>query len=108
MKVKGVYPCKDDVRLIQAIIEVSCQITDTKVELVLGRLRTQHVAFVRHLCMALIYKKTKFTLNEVGQVFGRDHTTIINAIKRIDIASSKAKHKEIIIKVLTELKKRGL
>jgi chromosomal replication initiator protein len=36
--------------------------------------------------MVLMYKlyQTGFTLTEVGAIFNRDHTTVINAIKKIE------------------------
>jgi len=38
----------------------------------------------RHVAMVLMRNLLDCTLTEIGQVFGRDHTTVIHAKKKID------------------------
>jgi chromosomal replication initiator protein len=44
------------------------------------RTRRVRVVWPRQVAMALVRKHTSCTLAEVGELFGRDHATVINAV----------------------------
>jgi chromosomal replication initiator protein len=49
----------------------------------IGRRRTQHVAFVRQMAMYLARELTDLSFPEIGDAFGRDHSTVIHACNLI-------------------------
>ena len=49
-----------------------------------GRLKTQRVAQARAILFWLLYRGTHMGMVEVGQILGRCHTTVLNAIRRVD------------------------
>ena len=52
---------------------------------ILGRKRTQALAFPRQLAMYLSRKLTDLSLNDIGAKFGgKDHTTVLHAFNKIE------------------------
>ena len=50
-----------------------------------GKKRTKSVAYPRQICMHLARQLTRHSLEEIGGYFGgRDHTTVLHAVKTID------------------------
>ena len=50
-----------------------------------GKKRTQAIAFPRQVAMFLARSLTKFSTTEVGIEFGgRDHTTVMHAVKKVE------------------------
>jgi chromosomal replication initiator protein len=53
--------------------------------------RQKSIAHPRQVCMFLARKHTRFSLEEIGGYFGgRDHTTVMHAVKTIDIRRKKS------------------
>ncbi len=46
--------------------------------------RTDTVANARHVAIYLIKQLTELTLKEIGAIFGRDHTTVISSIDKVE------------------------
>ncbi|MFA5624807.1 MAG: chromosomal replication initiator protein DnaA, partial [Bradymonadales bacterium] len=53
---------------------------------IMGKSRTKPIVFPRQMAMYLSRQHTSMSLPELGRVFGRDHTTVINAIERVKLA----------------------
>jgi len=85
-------------------------------QLLKSRNRVQDVSEWRQLCMAYLYGQG-YTQYEAGKVFGRDHATVIHAIKtvrnlikckdpammhKVDLIRNTNKHKKIQAEGLTE------
>jgi chromosomal replication initiator protein len=49
-----------------------------------GSSRHKTVAMARHELMAWFRARTGLSYPEIGMVFGRDHTTIISAVQKVD------------------------
>lgn len=64
------------------ILETIQEIIET--ENLTFRNRQHHVAHKRYFLMNYLRKNTLFTWEKIGNVFERDHATVINAIKRHD------------------------
>ena len=47
--------------------------------------RTDSIASVRHIAIYIIRKLTDLSLKDIGKVFGRDYSTIISSVNKIDI-----------------------
>lgn len=61
------------------ILDAVCAVWDVSRHDLLGRSRSQPVAFARQLAMALTYNMTGCSLHDVGGIFGRNHATVIHA-----------------------------
>lgn len=52
-------------------------------ELILSKDRTAPYAWARHCAMYLIHAHWGYSYPFVGRLFGRDHTTVIAAVRRV-------------------------
>ena len=62
--------------------------------------KTDSIANARHIAVYIIRKLTDLSLKEIGKVFGRDHSTIISSINKIDINIQTVKNYESEINML--------
>ena len=46
--------------------------------------KTDNIANARHVAIYLIKQNTELTLKEIGAIFGRDHSTVISSIDKVD------------------------
>jgi chromosomal replication initiator protein len=70
---------------IQSIIETVSRFYDVKLTDLLSKRRHKSVALPRQVCMWLARRHTRYSLEEIGGYFGgRDHTTVMHAIKTIN------------------------
>jgi chromosomal replication initiator protein len=67
-------------QIVQAVLAVyNVRISDLH-----SKRRNKSIALPRQICMYLARNKTRFSLEEIGDYFGgRDHTTVMHAIKSI-------------------------
>lgn len=70
---------------IQGIIETITGYYNLKLSDLLSKRRNKSIALPRQIGMYLARKHTRFSLEEIGGYFGgRDHTTVMHAVKTID------------------------
>ncbi len=70
---------------IQIIIEAVSRYYDVKLTDLLSKRRHKSIALPRQVCMWLARRHTRYSLEEIGGYFGgRDHTTVMHAIRSID------------------------
>lgn len=70
---------------IQTIISAVTDFFGVKVTDLQSKRRQRSIAQPRQLCMWLARKHTRYSLEEIGGFFGgRDHTTVMHAVKTID------------------------
>jgi chromosomal replication initiator protein len=70
---------------IEEIQRVVCQYFDIPDDLLRGKSRKKEIAFARQVSMYLSKEMTHYSLKSIGLHFGgRDHTTVIHAIKTIN------------------------
>jgi chromosomal replication initiator protein len=70
---------------IQIIIEAVSRYYDVKLTDLLSKRRHKSIALPRQVCMWLARRHTRYSLEEIGGYFGgRDHTTVMHAIRAID------------------------
>jgi hypothetical protein len=50
----------------------------------MGKLRVAKYVQARHVLMYLFRTKLKMGLNQIGEYFGRDHTTVLFAVRNIE------------------------
>ena len=105
MNARAITPAKKDISQIKAIINAVSSVWGIDTEIILGRSRRQPASFARQLCMALAYKQTHLSLNQVGECFdNRDHGTVLYAINKVDEASNNQDIKPLIQEVISKLK----
>lgn len=87
------------------IIGVVCKhFTIDKRDLV-GRKRNKEIVEPRQVCIYLMWSQLAIPLATIGQVFGRDHTTIIHARDKImELIKTNKQMKKTINDLITELK----
>jgi len=69
-----------------------------------GKIRTNQIAMARHIAMYLIRSMLDVSLTKVGMVFGgKDHTTVMNAVEKVDKA---LKTDTFLQTAIDDLKKR--
>ena len=54
------------------------------VEAIRAKQRTANVVNARHICIYMIRQLTDVTFNTLGDIFGRDHSTIMSAFRRVE------------------------
>ena len=70
---------------IEVIIEAVTRYYDVKVTDLLSKRRHKSIALPRQVCMFLARRHTRYSLEEIGGYFGgRDHTTVMHAVKTIN------------------------
>lgn len=70
---------------VQTIIEIVCEYYDVKLTDILSKRKFKSIAEPRQICMWLARKLTRYSLEEIGGYFGgRDHTTVLHAIRTIE------------------------
>jgi len=71
-------------RRIRVIIERICAGTEVTLVDVLGRGKPARVVEIRARCMRAVKTETGWSLPRIGRIFGRDHTTILHALRKQD------------------------
>lgn len=49
-----------------------------------GKSQKDEILFARYACMHIARSEFGFNLRQIGAIFNRDHTAVINALKRSD------------------------
>lgn len=62
---------------------VARQLGTTHDELV-GRVRTRHVVEARQVAMYILRRETGMSFPEIGNLFGRDHSTVVHAAQGVE------------------------
>lgn len=88
---------------IQAIVEVVTRHYGVKVTELQSRRKQKSIALPRQICMYLTRKYTRYSLEEIGGHFGgRDHTTVMHAVKTIEDKRLKDSELGRVLEVLEE------
>ena len=90
---------KDKIDEVISIIDPGNIPTDAMIEKILGAVsraygvpedqmkskkKTDNIANARHVAIYLIKQLTELTLKEIGAIFGRDHSTVISSIDKVE------------------------
>ena len=76
---------KELIPTIDTIIEETAKYYMLTPEDLKGQSRMRNTALARQIAMFLIRKLTNFSLKDIGSVFeGRDHTTVMSSVRRIE------------------------
>lgn len=50
---------------------------------IVGQSRQQSIAAARHDAIGMVYQHTQLSMPAVGRFFGRDHTTVLNSLRKL-------------------------
>lgn len=82
---------KEEYRAISApaitpekIVETVCEHFKLTVKEVNSRKRFKELVYARHIIFYLLRKHTKMSLKSSGELFGRDHTTVIHSVETLN------------------------
>ena len=85
------------------IIDIVCKFYNVKKEELLARKRTKQIAESRQIAMYLITEFLSIPLESVGNIFGKDHATVIYAKNKIADDIKKSKKLEVEINDLKQM-----
>ena len=97
--------CKDKADFLPSpdvIIEEVCKFYNIENDALRGQGRTKDTALARQIAMYQIRRMTNLSLKEIGKEFeGRDHTTVLHSIERIEKMVKESPETAEIIKDIT-------
>lgn len=85
------------------IIDIVCKFYSVKKEELLARKRTKTIAEARQIAMYLITEFLNIPLESIGNIFGKDHATVIYAKNKIADDIKKSKKLEVQINDLKQM-----
>ena len=92
---------------IEEIQRVVCQHYNIPEDILRGKSRKKEIAFARQMAMYLSKEITRYSLKSIGLHFGgRDHTTVIHAIRTIDELYKDKKGHKYVVEAVDTLKKK--
>jgi len=92
----------------EKIIETVCKYFSLQKEDLIGRKRNKEIVEPRQICIYLMWSMLTIPLSTIGQIFNRDHTTIIHARDKILEQIKTSSPTKKIINEITKLIKDSL
>ncbi|APX88665.1 hypothetical protein BV394_02065 [Brevirhabdus pacifica] len=77
-------------RADQIVMDVAAE-TGIPISKIFSANRTRQIYRARQYAQWRIYRETGMSLLSIGRMFGRDHTSVLNSIRRIDTLMKEAK-----------------
>jgi len=71
-----------DLEIVQAVIRAVSYVSGYPAEDICGKCRRQAVVKWRHFAMYEAYRCSKLSTVRIGQIFGRDHSSVLHAINK--------------------------
>ncbi len=91
--------------LVEKILSVVTKHFGISIEEIKSRKRTENVSNARHTAIYIIRNMTQLSLDEIGKIFGRDHSTAVFSISKIETnIKTKNKTGSEIKKLIKEIK----
>ena len=92
----------DIVPTADVIIDEVCKFYNIELSVLRGQGRAKDISLARQIAMYLIRRMTNLSLKEIGKEFdGRDHTTVLHSIERVEDLIKNDPEKAEIIKDIT-------
>jgi len=106
--VKDIFKEKSDILpTADVIIEEVCNFYSLEPSLLRGQGRSKDISLARQIAMYQIRRMTNLSLKEIGREFSRDHSTVLNALNRIEnLIKSDPEKAEIIKDITTNINAR--
>ena len=71
--------------MVEKILKQVSKKHGISVEDIKSKKKTDSIATARHISIYIIRKLTDLSLKEIGKVFGRDHSTVISSINKVEL-----------------------
>ncbi len=81
----------------QAVLQAVCQRFGLTTQDILGDQRSREVLMARQIAMYLLREKAQLPLQQIGQMFGKNHSTVLHAYNRVKTSLNKDKELSSII-----------
>ena len=107
--VKDIFKEKSDILpTADVIIDEVCKFYNLESSLLRGQGRSKDISLARQIAMYQIRRMTNLSLKEIGAEFGgRDHSTVLNALNRIEeLVKTDPEKAEIIKDITTNINSR--
>ena len=107
--VKDIFKEKSDILpTADVIIEEVCKFYNIEPEILRGQGRSKDISLARQIAIYQIRRMTNLSLKEIGAEFnGRDHSTVLSALNRIeDLVKTDPEKAEIIKDITTNINAR--
>lgn len=106
--VKDIFKEKSDiVPTADIIIEEVCNFYNLDPPLLRGQSRSKDISLARQIAMYQIRRMTNLSLKEIGKEFNRDHSTVLNALNRVEgLVKTDPEKAEIIKDITTNINSR--
>jgi chromosomal replication initiator protein len=69
----------------KAILQYTCDAFGINETEIYARTRKPKIVEARFVCIYLIRKNIRYSLNDIGEIFGLDHSTVLYAIRKAEI-----------------------
>ncbi|APT83742.1 hypothetical protein CAQU_00005 [Corynebacterium aquilae DSM 44791] len=92
----------------QMILEATSEYFEVPIDVLRGSSKIRNVVRARQLAMYLCRELTELSLPKIGEAFGKDHSTVIHAVRKISETMSEDRSIYDEVQVLTQnVKNRG-
>lgn len=81
----------------QAVLQAVCQRFGVTTQDILGDQRSREVLMARQVAMYLLRERAQLPLQQIGQMFGKNHSTVLHAYNRVKTSLHKDKELHSII-----------
>lgn len=86
---------------VERICKTVAEYYGVAVEDIKGQKRNANIAMARHMCIFLVRQNTNLSLEEIGEKFDRNHSTVISSIRRIEEEKTNSPATAALIEELT-------
>ena len=91
--------------MVEKILSVVTRHYGISIEDIKSKKRTENISNARHTAIYIIRNITTLSLKEIGNVFGRDHATVLSSISKVDTnIKTKNRSASEIKKLIKEIK----
>ncbi len=91
--------------MVEKILSVVTKHYGISIEDIKSKKRTENISNARHTAIYIIRNITSLSLKEIGNVFGRDHATVLSSISKVDTnIKTKNRSASEIKKLIKEIK----
>ena len=91
--------------MVEKILSVVTKHFGVTNEDIKSKKRTENISNARHTAIYIIRNMTNLSLKEIGNIFGRDHATVLSSISKIDTnVKTKNRSASEIKKIMKEIK----
>ena len=106
--VKDIFKEKSDILpTADVIIEEVCKFYNLEPSILRGQSRSKDISLARQIAMYQIRRMTNLSLKEIGKEFSRDHSTVLNALNRVEgLVKTDPEKAEIIKDITTNINSR--